>query len=660
MVCLPSILALSLLLTCPQGPADGLEERLEAAQELISSHAEAPKIATALHAVGNLKNDAAADALAELIPDLNDVARYAAIQALGMCATDSAIVHLREIIEESRQMPDRETSARVLASTGDTEWLQKYFKKEKNSQMQAGILAALIEEEVEGLEKTILKAVRHKNGAVRAIALHGVWKFELSEAAKLAEKALKDSNLEVKMAAVRACGVIGSHSAFRQVISILKDTSNPTLRSACGEALKLAKGEKEIELIVSATMKERDTETLVILADALASAAKHHPETATKALLKLISSPAEEVRLHIIRGLANARPDGVLELLVEQLEDGDPTIRNEAAWALGELGGFEPDLEEKLVHLTQDKHTNVRINSTRALAACPTDAALEAVIGRLGDRFWAVRSAAVETLGRMRRTESLVFLVDVMEKDDSRVCEEIAEVLAQLTGEDFAQQAGTWRRWIEDQGADYQLPSQEDALATLTAKREKQKATESDSIYHGITLHAGVSCFIMDVSGSMNELHNGTSSAGVTRYTNFANALKKAIGNLPGRSKFNIVLFSSSPTTWRPASVHPTEDYVEAACDFLDGTSPFGGTNIYDALFAALEVEDVQNIYLLTDGEPTVGFTNIDGIISNITRINRDRRVNIHTIAAGDAEADFLADLAAANGGEAVDLRELP
>ena len=61
----------------------------------------------------------------------------------------------------------------------------------------------------------------------------------------------------------------------------------------------------------------------------------------------------------------------------------------------------------------------------------------------------------------------------------------------------------------------------------------------------------------------------------------------------------------------------------------------------------------------MTDGDPTMGLTVPDVILAEIEYMNRDRRIQIHTIAAGEVKAEFLADLAAANGGEAVDLTHL-
>jgi hypothetical protein len=59
----------------------------------------------------------------------------------------------------------------------------------------------------------------------------------------------------------------------------------------------------------------------------------------------------------------------------------------------------------------------------------------------------------------------------------------------------------------------------------------------------------------------------------------------------------------------------------------------------------------------MTDGDPTVGETLKTRIVDLTSEMNRNRRIRIHTIAAGDVHGNFLEELAIINGGTAVDLR---
>lgn len=85
-----------------------------------------------------------------------------------------------------------------------------------------------------------------------------------------------------------------------------------------------------------------------------------------------------------------------------------------------------------------------------------------------------------------------------------------------------------------------------------------------------------------------------------------------------------------------------------------------GSTNINDALLTALnnsqsimaKVKLAPLIVFLTDGEPTVGETRLESILSNVRRANSDGVVSIFTLAFGaEADYDFLAKISTQNRG---------
>ena len=98
---------------------------------------------------------------------------------------------------------------------------------------------------------------------------------------------------------------------------------------------------------------------------------------------------------------------------------------------------------------------------------------------------------------------------------------------------------------------------------------------------------------------------------------------------------------------------------------------PENGTNTWEALRVALRDEDVDTIFFLSDGTPTVGkVVDQDEILAEVRELNRWRRVRIHTVALlkGEApasmgaeenpaaSASFMRRLAEENGG---DFREI-
>jgi len=636
-----------------------LEQRVAEAEQLIGGRGGRKEIGKALFAIGNLQSPEAADALGRLMSELSSIDRGSAILALGMCHNDAAKNHLRKIVADSKHLPDRNTAARVLASEGDGLWLLKRFEKEKNAVVAASMLYAIVDSGLADINDEILKAAKHKSAPVRAAAFYGIAELKIFEGAKLVESGLKDSSLDSRSEAARACGLIGNAKSFKALIKALRGANNKDFMVTLGAALRHADNTQKIELIAAAALKEKKPEIQAILVDALASSAKHDPAAATKALVKMIGKKDKGIRLHAIRGLAAARPDGVMEMLVKQLKDSDHTIRNEAAWALSQLGDFGEEIETTLIAMCGNRHPEIRINACLALGGGGIDSSVDALIKCLVDESWAVRSASVEALTRRRNPRCLGALIDLIENEQSRVRVELGESLAQLTGMDFKENAMSWRSWLEDQGDGFALPSIEDAMKSLEEKRKKKFTGWDYTSYHGIPITAGNTVFILDISGSMNEILGGKNATGETRFQVFADAMKQAISSMPSSTRFNIVLFSSGTTLWHQESQSPSDESIASASEFLDKSLPFGGTNIYASLRTAMQVPDVQNIFLMTDGEPSVGITDTNRIVTDITRRNRDLRININTIAGGQAKAEFLADLAAANGGQAVDLREI-
>jgi len=78
-----------------------------------------------------------------------------------------------------------------------------------------------------------------------------------------------------------------------------------------------------------------------------------------------------------------------------------------------------------------------------------------------------------------------------------------------------------------------------------------------------------------------------------------------------------------------------TPNVLRDAAEFLDSLEPGGGTNTHDALRSALQEPDVEEIYFLSDGEPSEGQTDAEFIVQDVRRFNamRARPAIIHTVA---------------------------
>ena len=105
----------------------------------------------------------------------------------------------------------------------------------------------------------------------------------------------------------------------------------------------------------------------------------------------------------------------------------------------------------------------------------------------------------------------------------------------------------------------------------------------------------------------------------------------------------------------------------QAARKYVDGLSPAGATNIYDALSASLEVAandgkgkdpnpEADTIFFMTDGQPTNGkIVDPHQILEAIASQNRLLGIVIHTVGVSkEQNAGFLLNLALQNKGRYV------
>ncbi len=148
--------------------------------------------------------------------------------------------------------------------------------------------------------------------------------------------------------------------------------------------------------------------------------------------------------------------------------------------------------------------------------------------------------------------------------------------------------------------------------------------------------------FVIDTSGSM---------AG-EKISQAKQALQFCLANLNKHDRFNIISFSHEATKFRDTLVPASDENLNQARTFADDLRGNGGTNINDALLAALDsspTADTDRPYLivfLTDGLPTIGTTDPTEILRNVARQNTGR-VRLFVFGVGHDVNTKLLDLLA-------------
>ncbi|HKQ05118.1 MAG TPA: VIT domain-containing protein [Blastocatellia bacterium] len=151
--------------------------------------------------------------------------------------------------------------------------------------------------------------------------------------------------------------------------------------------------------------------------------------------------------------------------------------------------------------------------------------------------------------------------------------------------------------------------------------------------------------FVLDTSGSMSGEKIDKARA----------ALKFGVESLGERDRFNVISFSGEEHLMKAALIQADRAGKQAGVKFIDNLRAEGGTNINDALIAALKqfqsAERPAMVVFLTDGLPTVGPTDIRDIVRNAAGANR-ANVRLFTFGVGyDVNTNLLDKLAADNRG---------
>ena len=157
---------------------------------------------------------------------------------------------------------------------------------------------------------------------------------------------------------------------------------------------------------------------------------------------------------------------------------------------------------------------------------------------------------------------------------------------------------------------------------------------------------------IVDRSGSMSG----------DKIVQARNAAKFIVENLNEGDRFNIVDFSTNVSNYQAEHVEYSPQTEQQALDYIDGFKANGWTNISGAFDVAIPQfansgDSTANIIIFfTDGQPTVGVTETNALLSHIqqTIISNEVQVAIFAFGIGtDANEQFLTLLAKQNDGMA-------
>ncbi len=492
-----------------------------------------------------------------------------------------------------------------------------------------------------------------------------VGQMHYPESGKFLRKVFEgDHDMRTRVAALVAIGKSGDpgsiEAAVKKVISTAK--KEPVFASSLPRMFEYV-DDAEAKAWLLTRLRQKDADVLASIVEAVGHTRNPDALPALKALIEDHKSLA--VRFEALRAYGRCGGRKAVGKLLVYLSREEWQLRMAAAEGLGYAG--QPEAIEELQRLI-----------IRGEEPIVVETALEAV-ARIGTR------AAIEPLieglkvGRLRARQKVRKALRRIAKEEFRM------------DKDYHVDPNSWTTWWKKvkRGVDPDDPTM----------------TESETAsYFRFPIHSDRVLFILDISGSM-KWPDAPRDSGIKPsawrkrridvahrelFAALRSLAKQNRGRVPTKARrkgdtsdvpvapsadgsepptlFNLATFAGVVTEWKPTPVFATEENVEAGIAWIKRQLPRGGTATFDALAFGCLHPDVDTVYFLSDGVPSLGrFEEQETILSEIRKLNRYRRISINTIALivglspiesarkyEDPEdmADFMARIAAENQGK--------
>lgn len=371
-----------------------------------------------------------------------------------------------------------------------------------------------------------------------------------------------------------------------------------------------------------------------------------HPREGDLALLlRLARDRAVEVA---VAALA-AHPGPEAEALLEDvMARGEAELAALALRTLWGMRGGSADMVDLTLEVGYGSRSwQMRQTALELLAGEHAREARDAALANFGHPHREVRMAAFRLVAELREPASVDLLLEQLDGEVGAARFELARGLADLTGRNWGASFERWTAWWSGVREGFVLP--------LRRERSAEPGLRTRS-YYGVPILGDNVVFLIDLSGSMAAKVDGQ-----TRLRRAQDELIETLRSLERPMRFNIVVFSDYPELYQKGLVSAGKVETEKAVAWVERLTHHplwaGWTNIYDSLAMSLEMEEVEVVFLLSDGGASVGaLTGAAEIRSAIREQNRHLRVVIHTIGIGDSDSmdSLLRGLAADNRGRYV------
>jgi len=497
-----------------------------------------------------------------------------------------------------------------------------------------------------------------------------------------------EKNSGIHMSITKTLGKIGTEPAIRAVIGkglpLLEN--NAFNITAVAEALENRLESKAEQWLIKSGLRAAGLRRNEVVWNRVVAAVADfkNPQRVTFLVREMMTNKSPKTLVVILNSLENVKDKKVISIAAKMVNHKDPGVQVAAMSLLYNQGGSrERKLFEKGV---KNRAWQVRLLSLRTLARLKHKKISDYAIAALNDPEDKVQVNAVRILLDQGGSEVILPLIQHIDKAKGRVKDDIVDALTRLTGKDLGPSTFQWEGWWEQKGKTIKV------LARCSAEeftRMKQKLAEDSNTvsYHGLRVLSDNFIFIFDSSESMKEQYvppeerpgargkaggagktvvvdpndpnggRGQKQALQTKLAVAQKNLKKVINGLKNGKRFDIIRFESIITDFIRAVLEKEPDKLAVldvesrgkALAFVDQARPQGQTYMLKALETAFENDEVDTIYLLSDGAPTPPEkAGMNVILERMRKLNRVRSIKINTIGFDlkDKEKEFLRTLA--------------
>src|SRR5262245_4270221 len=251
---------------------------------------------------------------------------------------------------------------------------------------------------------------------------------------------VQDQHQQAPEAAVKSLGIIGDRRAPEPLSQALQDADEQAAQKAAEAPDLLKQSGGDSSMSMNALHSSNATER----AFAACALGRLGAVEAIPALINLLGddTPIQQIKCWDSGGWSPARhtfkqaspgeqaaialaslSQPAVEPLIAALNNGDPIVRRNASWAIGEIrGGLGTDRTaavEPLIATLSDEDSWVRVAAAFSLGEMRPGEATESLIAALGDAEWNVRWMAAWALGEMKARAAVESLTSLSLRDEN-------------------------------------------------------------------------------------------------------------------------------------------------------------------------------------------------------------------------------------------------